>query len=202
MKNNYIRLAIVMMLAAFLWGGAVASEQRGSVYVGLNNALAEILLSNSSTTYRVADQGLIFGFMLPIKMSPLDLHYNTRVGLNHVTDILYSSRPSPDDWWYYRNMGHYVSVLNEVLVGRRIDLSGRVYLEPMIGVGFLLHLLYGSTGPGFAYGTFEIGLSAKAMYVLKHIEVGTMLSFQYVPYDGYLSAQGNQYVSAAVVISK
>jgi hypothetical protein len=29
-----------------------------------------------------------------------------------------------------------------------------------------------------------------------------MLSFQYVPYDGYLSAQGDRYLSAAVVISK
>jgi hypothetical protein len=99
-------------------------------------------------------------------------------------------------------MGHYVSVLNEVLIGKRVDLSPRVYVKPMFGMGFLLDLLYGNAGPGFAYGTFEIGLTAQVMYRLKRVEAGTMLSFHYIPYDGYLDATGDQYVSAAVVLSR
>jgi hypothetical protein len=201
-KKCCVHAVLVAMLALPLWSVPSDAQQLGSVFGGGNNALAGVLLCNGFTTYRVDDLGVIFGFMLPIRTGRLDIHYNTRVGLNGVTDILYSSRPSLDDRQYYRNLGHYVSVLNEVLIGKRIDLSKRTYIRPMFGLGFLLHLLYGNEGPGFAYGTFQIGVTAQAMYVLKHVEAGTMLSFQYIPYDGYLDPSSVQYVSAALVLSR
>jgi len=189
------------MLIALLWSVPSEAQKLGSIYFGADNALKEVLLGTGSTTYRVDDLGLVFGFILPIKTGRVDYNYNTRVGFNGVTDILYSTKPSSCDIWYYRNMDHYCSILNEVLIGKRIDLSRRTYIRPMLGAGFLLDLLWGE-GPGFAYATFEIGLTTQAMYVLKHVEIGTMLSFQYIPYDGYFQSQDLTHISVAVILSR
>lgn len=203
------RWSRILLLCACLWPVVVAStvgvchgQDIGSFFVSMNYNLSRNELQNNFTTYAVDDVGFSAGFMLPIYVRKLGLHYKGRVAFHGVEDVHFGQNPSPDDDEFYRNMGQYISSLNALMVGRRFAIGSSAYVHPLLGFGVLVHVIYGNHGEGIAYGSFEFDLSAQLMYRLAGVDVGVQGSFEYVPWDGYFESADVSYVTLGAVIAK
>jgi hypothetical protein len=174
----------------------------GSFFVGVNRGLNDVELRNSFTEYKVDDLGVSVGFILPVYVRSWGLHYKGRVAFHGVEDLRYGDNPSPNDERFYRNMGQYISSLNEVMVGRRFDLGSKAYLHPLFGFGVLVNIIYGNHGEGIAHGSFQFDLSTQIMYRLDGFDLGAQVSFEYVTWDGYFAPANVRYVTLAAVIAR
>jgi hypothetical protein len=194
-----------MAVALFVIGSSALparAQDIGSVFVSANYGFTDNRLDNNFTTHTVDNVGAGFGFFLPVLRSRIGIQYKARVAYHSITDDQFADNPSPDDSRFYRNLDYYLSALNEVMVGMRVDLFRRAYVRPLLGAGVLVHVIYGNHGPGIAYGTFQFDLSTLWMYELKSFDAGILLSLEYVPFDGYFDSADLGYVSVGLVLSK
>lgn len=173
----------------------------GSFFLGANHALTETHLVHNFSDHKVDDLGVSFGLILPIMERRFFLSYKGSFAFHGLTDVIYGSNPSPDDGEFYRNLDQYIGALNGLVVGTRIDVSESMYLEPMLGVGVLVHVIYGNRGEGIAYGSYQADLSVLAMHEFETIDLGAWLSFGYVPYFGYLDQANFKYFSFGMALS-
>jgi hypothetical protein len=178
------------------------AQDIGSFFISANYALKENRLTHSFTTHTVDDLGIALGFILPITGDKFDLSYKGRIGVNGVKDVYFSDTPSEYDARYYRNLDHYLSGLNEILVGTHVDLSQRFYMRPQVGLGFLFEVIYGNGRQGIAYGTFQFDLSTQVMYSFRVFDVGLLLTYEHRPLDGYFNSIDQRYFTIGAVISK
>jgi hypothetical protein len=198
-----VSVTVLLSLLLLLSAQSVSHGQDiGSFFVGVNRGLNDLELQNNFTTYKVDDLGVSVGFILPVYVRTWGLHYKGRVAFHGVEDIHFGDNPSPDDERFYRNMGQYISSLNELMVGRRFDLGPRVYLHPLLGFGILVNIIYGNSGEGIAHGSFQFDLSTQIMYRLGGFDLGAQVSFEYVAWDGYFTPTHVRYVTLAAVIAK
>jgi hypothetical protein len=197
--SNTVLLSLVFLLAA---GSVSQGQDIGSFFVGVNRGLNDLELQNNFTTYKVDDLGVSVGFVLAVYVRTWGLHYKGRVAFHGVEDLRFGADPSPDDERFYRNMGQYISSLNEVMVGRRFDLGSTAYVHPLLGFGVLVNIIYGNSGEGIAHGSFQFDLSTQIMYRLGGFDLGAQVSFEYVAWDGYFTPTNVRYVTLAAVIAK
>ena len=179
----------------------VHANEIGSFFVTANYGLGDFELSNNFTTYRIDDLGFSAGFTLPIIKKKYAMLYKGRVAVHGVEDLEYGDNPSPDDPTYYRNMGTYISSLNELMVGRKFNLSDDVYVHALLGFGVLVNIIY-ENGPGIAHGSFQFDLTTQWMYRLKSFDMGVQLTLEHVPWDGYFGRTDVTYMTLGVVIAK
>lgn len=174
----------------------------GSFFLGSNYALTDTKLAHNFTTHEVDRGGITFGFMFPIVRQQFGLAYKGTVAFHGVTDIYYGSTPRPSDDIYYRNLDQYIASLNGLVVSRRFDTGDRWYVEPMIGVGVLVHIIYGNKGEGIAYGSFQTDISSLVMYEFDAIDVGGFFSINYVPFGGYGDPWDLAYLTFGVAVAR
>jgi hypothetical protein len=199
--SPYYTIGALLSLIILLPTSARAQDI-GSFFVSANYALKENLLSHSFTTHTVDDLGIAFGFILPITGDKFDLSYKGRIGVNGVKDVYFSSMPSEYDARYYRNLDHFLSGLNEIMVGTRVDLAQRCYMKPQLGFGFLFEVIYGNKKQGIAYGAFQFDLSLQLMYSFGTFDLGLLQTYEHVPLDGYFNSIDRRYFTIGAIISK
>jgi hypothetical protein len=173
----------------------------GSFLLGLNSALTETRLEHNFTTHEVDDLGVSLGLILPITDRRYFLSYKGAVAFHGVTDVIHGSSPSPDDDRFYRNLDQYIGSLNGIVIGTRFDVSRSLYVEPMFGLGVLVHIIYGNRGEGIAYGSYQADLTALAMYKFERVDLGAWLTLGYVPFSGYLERADFKYLSIGLALS-
>ena len=180
---------------------ATKAENSNTFFVGLDYALGEFQIQNSFTTHEVHSPGASFGLILPITDDRVFISYKGAATFHGVTDVIYGENPSPDDEWYYRNLDQYIGSFNGLFVGARFDLSRSLYVKPMLGVGVLVHIIYGNHREGIAYGSYQLDATVLAMYELGKVDIGTWFTFGYVPYGGYFERVDLEYLSFGLAIS-
>jgi hypothetical protein len=197
------------LVLVFAIGTAAASasadsgaNEVGSFFVTANIGLGDYTLSNNFTTYEINDFGIAAGFTLPVVKSYYEMVYKGRVAVHGVEDLLYGDDPSPDDPTYYRNMSTYISSLNEIMVGRRFDLTQALYVRGLLGFGVLVNIIYGNQGPGIAHGSFQFDLTTQWMYRFDGFDLGAQVSLEYVPWDGYFAKADVAYMTIGVAIAR
>jgi hypothetical protein len=196
-KISILTIAIGATLAPF-----AQAHTMGTLYLAGNIALTDTKLTHNFTTHEVDEVGIGFGFILPITRHRFALSYKGSVAFHGVTDIIHSSNPAPDDDKFYRNLDQYIGSANELTVGTKLRVSDSIYLEPLLGVGVLVHIIYGNQGEGIAYGSFQTDLTTLAMYEMHRFDIGAMVSFAYVPWGGYFDTWNSAYVSVGLAVSK
>jgi hypothetical protein len=203
-EGHRVRLLRALTVAIALCAGTVEAKAHttGTFFLTSSFGLGGRKLANSFTTHEVDKAGIGFGFILPITRQRFSISYKGAVAFHGVTDLEYGSNPGPDDAKYYRNLDQYIASLNGLTVGTRLPLSDSVYIEPMLGLGVLVNIIYGNHGEGIAYGSFQVDLSALAMYELAHFDVGAFLSLGYVPLDGYLEQSDGGYLNVGLALAK
>ena len=164
---------------------ATSARGGGTFFVGLNHGLGDLNLDHNFTTHEVDQLGASLGLTLPLTDGKYFLSYRASASFHGVTDVIYGSNPSPDDERYYRNLDQYIGGFNGFAIGTRIDLSNSVYLEPMLGVGVFVHVIYGNRGEGIAFGSYQTDLSVLAMREFGGYDLGVWLSLGYIPVGGY-----------------
>ena len=123
--------------------------------------------------------------ILPVTHQRFFLSYKGAAAFHGITDIYYGSNPGPDDTLYYRNLDQYIGSFNGLLLGTRFDIARSFYLEPMLGMGVLVHIVYGNGGEGIAYGSYETELSLLGMHAFEKLDLGGWLLLGWVPFGGY-----------------
>lgn len=197
LKVSILSIAIGATLAAFAHAHTV-----GTLFLASNIELTDTKLEHNFTTHDVDDVGISFGFILPITRHRFSLSYKASVAFHGVTDVFHASNPAPDDDKFYRNLDQYIGSVNGLTVGTKMRVSDSVYLEPMLGVSVLVHIIYGNRGEGIAYGSFQTDLTTLVMYELHRFDIGAMFNFAYVPWGGYFDAWNAAYVSVGLAVSK
>jgi hypothetical protein len=176
-------------------------ESGGTFFLGLDYAGAEAQLSHNFTTHELDDFGVCFGLILPITDDRVFISYKGAAAFHGVTDVIYGETPSPNDDLYYRNLDQYIGSLNELVIGTRFDLSRSLYVEPMLGVGVFVHIIYGNHREGIAYGSYQTDLTVLTMYEFGKIDLGTWFTFGYIPFSGYFDRADFKYLSFGLAIS-
>jgi hypothetical protein len=195
---RFITVLCLIAVFAIMPGSARGG---GTFFLSGNYALTETHLAHNFTTHEVDDFGVSFGLMLPLTDHRFVVSYKGGVAFHGVTDLLYGNNPGPDDTRFYRNLDQYIASLNGLVIGTRVDLSDNVYVTPMIGIGVLVHIIYGNEGEGFAYGSFQTELSALLMREAQWADVGMFFSLGYVPLSGYLESADLKYTTFGVALS-
>jgi hypothetical protein len=191
----------MMCCLGVLGAVATANANGRTFFLSGNYALTDNRLSHNFTTHEVDAFGISFGLMLPITHHRFAISYKGAAAFHGVTDVEYGATPGPDDDRFYRNLDQYIGSLNGLVVSTRLDVSSSVYVEPMIGVGVLVHIIYGNHGEGIAYGSFQTELSALLMREMARVDVGGFFSVGYVPFGGYFDRMDMAYVTFGVALS-
>jgi hypothetical protein len=92
--------------------------------------------------------------------------------------------------------------VNELAIGKRIPVGSSFFVEPLIGFGVLVNVIYGNGGEGIAWGSFGFDFSVRGMYAMSHVNLGLQLSFEVIPWDGYFETADGKTVNLSLVISK
>ncbi|UCG53362.1 MAG: hypothetical protein JSW58_07360 [Candidatus Latescibacterota bacterium] len=178
----------------------VNAERTRGLFVGVNHVIGDVTLSHNFTTHRLDDTGFTLGLLVPIHVSKVNVYFKGQLFVHDIEDINYASDPSPSDAAYYRNLDIYMGGANGLMVGTRLDLANSFYVQPLVGFGVLVNVIYGNEGEGIAYGSFGIDLSTQLMYKLKHIDTGLQLTLQLVPWDGYFNSADQKTVNLSFLV--
>lgn len=173
----------------------------GTFFLALDHTLTDTQLSHSFTTHEVHETGISCGLILPIAEGRYFLSYKGAAAFHGVTDIIYGSAPGPDDEKYYRNLDQYIGSLHALVFGRRFGLSRSLYVEPMVGAGVLVNIIYGNHGEGLAYGSYAVDLTILTMYELKRVSLGALLTLDYIPLDGYGGKADISFLTFGIALS-
>ena len=176
-------------------------ERTVAFFVGVNHFVGEALFTHNFTTHRLDDTGVTVGFLLPINV-PVDLYFKGQLFIHDVVDVGAEPAPAWAEDTYYRNLDIYMGGVNEVAIGKRIILNDSFFIEPLIGFGVLVNVIYGNGGEGIAWGAFGFDFSARGMYTMTHLNIGLQLAFEVIPWDGYFNTADGKAVNLSLVVSK
>lgn len=198
-RTKLASLSVATCAAACLV--ATDANGGGSFLLGLDYALTESRLEHNFTTHEVDELGVSFGLILPITDNRFFVSYKGAATFHGVTDVIYGSNPSPDDDRFYRNLDQYIGSLNGLVVGTRIDVSRSLYVKPMLGVGVLVHIIYGNHGEGIAYGSYQTDLTVLTMYEFERLDLGGWVTLGYIPFSGYFDRADLGYLSLGLALA-
>ncbi|UCH82666.1 MAG: hypothetical protein JSW50_09280 [Candidatus Latescibacterota bacterium] len=205
MKSPARYLAIVIaVIGVFVFAassGANPGEKTVAFFAGVNHYLGEGRFSHNFTTHQLSENGLTIGFLLPINV-PIDLYFKGQLYVHDVEDVGSTTGSFPEDDLYYRNLDIYMGGANEVAIGKKIGLGESFFVEPLIGFGVLVNVIYGNGGEGIAWGAFGIDFSARGMYTMTHLNLGLQVSLQLIPWDGYFNPADGKTVNVTAVVSR
>ncbi len=182
--------------------GTAGAERTGALFIGVNHYLGDGLFAHNFTTHELDDNGVTIGFLLPINVSGLGLYFKGQLFYHDVEDVGPASSPPGQDDRYYRHLDIYMGGVNELAIGKRIDLSDSFFVEPLVGFGVLVNVIYGNGGEGIAWGAFGIDFSGRIMYAMRGMNLGLQYSFQLVPWDGYFNSADGKTMNLSLVVSR
>jgi len=174
------------------------AEDIGSVQMGINVLINNQFCDGSWRKFEVQPIGIAVGFLLPINFPYVDAHYKVRVASHDIKEVRYKNS-------YYtesNDFKKYATGINELLIGKKIQIRNSIDLLPQIGFGFIAETIYKKRGVGIVYDLFFIDFSVLFRYSFDDFGVGLMVNYE----NGFLTSkedyQAKQRINIALVFSK
>ncbi|MBC8376834.1 MAG: hypothetical protein H8E26_12375 [FCB group bacterium] len=142
-------MKIYILLFMLLISPSLQAEDIGSLFIGTSNVGGDEEFIPRAFD---VEQGVSLGFLLPINIPGVDIHYKVRAGLHPVT----SNKLNDDYSW------DYISASNVLLAGKELPFKPfSLTILPQIGLGLIYENIYEEWGKGYVYNLMFVDYSLR-----------------------------------------
>lgn len=183
LKHATIAIATVI-------GVCFPRDKTGSLFFGADYLPNNEYNETRAGVYKLRKTGFSFGFLIPINLPLLDVHYKVKAS-THQIDERGWDWSGEIQWNSAALYDNHASALNELLVGKEFPINDRLRFLPQIGVGYQLDALNqdgDSPVGGIVYSCLFTDFSSAIRYRISDFGIGAMGNYQLcmVPsWDGY-----------------
>lgn len=181
-----MRMKCLLILMLIITSTGSHAQEIGYLSIGSSHILKDIELHHQA----VEKLGFSLDFIFPV-IKP-NIYYRAKASYH---------KAIVDPRCKCIQKKHYVSALNEIMIGKKYRLSDNVYAFPMFGTGVYARAVY-SPGDGIANAFFVFSWKNHIMYTLKKFDIGFYIDIDYLITDGYLDFSNEFMIHAGISIGK
>ena len=164
--RNIFKCSSVFLVVLHFISNSARSQSLGGVFGGLNHYVQV----DEGKWNNIEASGISAGFLLPVNIQNVCIFFKLKTSF-HTVGPNYS-------YQYGRSIEHFLSVVNEALVGKRIPLKNKWELLPQIGLGAIGESFYFDWNKGFCNGDYFVDFSLLLKRKARIADVGIMINWE------------------------
>lgn|GEM_PF-3007944 len=164
--RNTVKCCWVFIIVLHLFAESARSQSLGGIFFGLNHYLNV----DEDKWNNIDASGFSAGFILPMNIQKVSIFFKLKTSF-HTVGPNYS-------YQYDRSIDHFLSVINEVLIGKQILPSNKFELLPQFGLGAIGESFYFDWNKGYCHGDYFVDFSLLLKRKSRIVDMGIMFNWE------------------------